>query len=138
MKEKEKYFDLRLQFHPLFGNFKEIDLIFKLRCRLSTLIYMSLQRQSYSKKSKTRQLLGADFETVKKHLENTWFQNYGIPYSGQEVHVDHIIPCSAAKTEEELIALQHYTNLQYLTPEDNLAKSNKMPDELSTQAIEVK
>jgi hypothetical protein len=87
---------------------------------------MSLKRKGYTKRSKTQKLLGADFQAVRNHLENTWLQNYGTPYAGEVVHVDHIIPCSLAKTERELIALQHYTNLQYLTPEDNLRKSDNV------------
>lgn len=41
---------------------------------------------------------------------------------GSEIHIDHIIPFYAAKSEEELIELAHYTNLQPLWKEDNLKK----------------
>lgn len=105
---------------------KQKDLLFKLRTNLSALIYMSLKKRGYTKKSKTFELLGADFETVKTHLEQTWFNNYGAIYNNEPVHIDHIIPCASAKTEEELIKLQHYTNLQYLTPKDNLHKKDKI------------
>jgi len=37
-------------------------------------------------------------------------------------HIDHIIPLKAAKTEFEVIALNHYTNLQPLWAKDNLTK----------------
>ncbi len=41
-------------------------------------------------------------------------------------HVDHIIPLATAKTEDEVIKLCHYSNLQPLWAEDNWAKSDKI------------
>lgn len=40
-------------------------------------------------------------------------------------HIDHIIPLSWAKTEDELISLGHYSNLQILTIKENTSKNNK-------------
>lgn len=40
--------------------------------------------------------------------------------------IDHIIPLSIAKNEEEVIKLCHYTNLQLLRAEDNIKKGNKI------------
>ena len=45
-----------------------------------------------------------------------------------EWHIDHIVPLSSANTEEELIRLCHYTNLQPLWAEDNLKKGGKLSD----------
>ena len=41
-------------------------------------------------------------------------------------HIDHIIPTCTAKTEEDLIRLNHYTNLQPLWAEENLKKGSKL------------
>ena len=79
-----------------------------------------------SKKNKTFDIVGCTPEFLKEHLENQFvngmsWENYG--YHGW--HIDHKIPLSSAKTEEEIYKLYHYTNLQPLWAEDNLKKSNK-------------
>jgi hypothetical protein len=41
-------------------------------------------------------------------------------------HIDHIIPLASAKTEEEMIKLCHYTNLQPLWAIENMSKGSKI------------
>ena len=41
-------------------------------------------------------------------------------------HLDHIIPLSSAKNEEELRELCHYTNIQPLWWDDNLRKGSSI------------
>ena len=48
-------------------------------------------------------------------------------YCGQPGNqIDHIIPISSGKTEDEVIKLCHYSNLQPLWAEENLLKSDKI------------
>ena len=73
------------------------------------------------------EILGCSIEEFKKYIEskfteNMSWENYG--YYGW--HIDHIIPISSAKTEEEIYKLSHYTNLQPLWGLDNIKKSNKI------------
>jgi hypothetical protein len=42
-----------------------------------------------------------------------------------EWHLDHIKPIALAKSEEEIIKLNHYTNFQPLWVYDNILKSSK-------------
>jgi hypothetical protein len=58
----------------------------------------------------------------------TW-ENYGL-YGW---HIDHIIPLASANTEDELLKLFHYTNLQPLWAEENLLKSNKITSTDNTE-----
>jgi hypothetical protein len=77
------------------------------------------------KKGRSQELLGADFDTVKKYFEKLFTD--GMSWENRsEWHIDHIIPLSSAKTEEELKQLCHYTNLQPLWGIDNLKKGNKI------------
>ena len=48
----------------------------------------------------------------------TW-ENYG------QWHLDHVKPLYLSENEEDLIKLNHYTNLQPLWAEDNLKKNRK-------------
>lgn len=102
------------------------DELFALTERARGLIYKSVARKGYTKRSKTSEIVGCTFEQLKEHLENTWYNNYGTPYNGEPVHIDHIIPLASAKNEEDVIKLCHYTNLQYLKPEDNRKKHDKL------------
>ena len=57
------------------------------------------------------------------------WENYGM-YNGDLCFgwdIDHIIPVSSAKTEEEILKLNHYTNLQPLCSKENRdIKKNKI------------
>jgi hypothetical protein len=83
----------------------------------------------YTKRSKTNDILGIDFDGFKKHIESKFAE--GMNWENRELwHIDHIIPISSAKTEEEVFKLNHYTNLQPLWAEDNYKKSDKLNYEL--------
>ena len=60
-----------------------------------------------------------------KTYENNYNEKWDWEYL-KNVHIDHIIPMSTAKSEEEVIKLNHYTNLQLLKAEDNMQKSDKL------------
>ena len=48
----------------------------------------------------------------------------GHTYGIGELHLDHVIPISLAETEDEVILLNHYSNYQLLSADENLAKGN--------------
>ena len=78
----------------------------------------------YQKGTKTEKMLGINFNSLKKYLENQFVEgmswdNYG------KWHIDHIIPLCAANTEEELKTLCHHKNLQPLWAFDNISKNGK-------------
>jgi hypothetical protein len=92
--------------------------------KMRQMIRKALKRGGYTKKSRTYEILGAEYEFVRNYIQNlfvdgmTW-DNYG------EWEYDHIIPISSGKTEEEVIKLCHYSNLQPLWKLDNRLKGNK-------------
>ena len=102
-------------------NRKLVDPQYKLSGNIRQLIHQAFRRNNYTKKSKTHSILGCSFDELKNHMENqftewmTW-DNHG-SYNGELNHgwdIDHIVPLSSAETEEDIIKLNHYTNLQPL------------------------
>jgi hypothetical protein len=105
---------------------KNHDVIFKLRCNLRSRLYNFLKSKNISKKNKTFEIVGCSSEFLKEYIENKFTEGMCWELLGSKIHIDHIIPLSSAKTEEEVYKLCHYTNLQPLWAEDNLKKSNKI------------
>ena len=97
------------------------DNLYKLSILIRNLIRISIKKSGYSKKSKTNEILGCSFNDFKFYLENKFqdwmnWENQGL-YNGEINYgwdIDHIIPLSSAKNEEEIMRLNHYTNLQPL------------------------
>jgi hypothetical protein len=94
---------------------------YKLKTRLRKAIKESLKRNGYNKTTKTATILGCSFEEFKQHIEaqfESWmnWDNHGLynntPNYGWDI--DHIIPIATAKTEDDIIRLNHYTNLRPL------------------------
>jgi hypothetical protein len=102
------------------------DNLYKLKFMVRGIIYKSLSRKNYKKDSKSERILGCSFEEFKIYLESkfeNWmfWENYGL-YNGELNYgwdVDHIIPLSSAESEEGIIKLNHYTNLQPLCSKVN-------------------
>ena len=97
------------------------DPLFKLTENIANLIRISLKNNRFTKSSRTHEILGCSYSELKLHLESkfeSWmnWDNRGL-YNGELNYgwdIDHIIPLSSAKTEDELIKLCHYSNLQPL------------------------
>ena len=71
-------------------------------------------------------MVGCSPEFLKDHIENQFTEGMSWELMGKYIHIDHRIPLSSAKSEEEVYKLCHYTNLQPLWAEDNLSKGSKI------------
>jgi hypothetical protein len=121
-KNKEKVKVKRSLYHSL--RLKN-DVIFRLKCIMRSRLLSFLKSRNITKKNKTFDIVGCTPEFLKEHLETQFID--GMSWDNRsEWHIDHIIPLSSAKTEEELYKLCHYSNLQPLWAGDNLSKGNKV------------
>jgi hypothetical protein len=100
----------------IFNDFKE-----KLRNRC----WFAFKRIKENKPYNTEKILGADFNTIKKHIENQFNENMCWDNMGKNGWViDHIKPLALAKTKEELLILCNYKNLQPMFEKENKKKSS--------------
>lgn len=108
---------------------KKVDPVFKISENIRSCITMSFKRGNrFKKRYKSEEILGCTIEFFinylltlypEKNLKIEDFHRYGY-------HIDHIIPISLAKTEDDIIKLCHYTNFQPLWWKDNISKKNKL------------
>lgn len=125
--ERERNYDKknRLVRNIYKQNRRNTDFLFKLICNIRNLIGISFRKNGYNKDSKTNKILGCTYEKFKQHLEKQFTE--GMSWDNQgEWHLDHIYPVSLAKTEEEIIKLNHYSNFQPLWAEENIRKGNRL------------
>jgi hypothetical protein len=99
------------------------DPVYAMRLRVCALIGTRLRSGGYSKKSRGHEILGCDWCFFKMHMERQFLP--GMEWGNRDKwHIDHITPMATAKTEGDVIALSHFTNLRPMWAVDNIRKSN--------------
>lgn len=103
---------------------RECDPVFamadRLRCRFKKFLVL----RGFKKATKTHSILGCTYEEFVSHIERQFLK--GMTWDNKCLwHIDHITPLCTAKTEDEVIALFHFTNLRPIWAKDNLQKSGK-------------
>jgi len=111
---------------------KKEDFIYKLRTNISSLIRISFKKKNPKKSFKTEAILGCSLIEFQSYINSkleSWMteKNYGKynPNGERTWQIDHIIPLASAKNEEDVIKLNHYTNLRPLCSKENLDKKDK-------------
>lgn len=86
------------------------------------------EQYGYTKKSKSFEIIGCTVEEFKAHLESQFLE--GMSWENRSKwQIDHFIPLASAKTESEILKLNHYSNLRPMWASDNRKKGAKMPHE---------
>ena len=105
----------------------QADPVYRFKHQMRQMTSLAFFRRGFKKDTKTAKLLGADWQTVKSHIESQF--KVGMCWSNRDKwHIDHIVPVGLADTPEEVKKLCHYTNLQPLWAEENLKKGCKTPE----------
>jgi hypothetical protein len=100
------------------------DPIENISARIRARLREALRGKGYTKKSQTNEIIGCTWDFLKAHIENQFKEGMGW-HNRNLWHLDHIIPIASAKTEDDIMRLNHYTNLRPLWAKENLQKSSK-------------
>lgn len=96
-----------------------------MRRRIRSRTLKAFKANRWYKSSRNEEMLGCTWEEAFSHIESKFSNGMSWDNMG-EWHIDHEIPLASAKTEEELIRLCRFDNLQPLWAEDNLKKGSKI------------
>lgn len=96
--------------------------LYRLSQNISGLLRVSFKKKGYRKKNKTEDILGLSIEQFKKYMESLFepwmnWDNYGggfVSLINTKWEIDHIVPISTAKSAEDVIRLNHFSNLRPL------------------------
>lgn len=101
---------------------RKADPLVRVQHNLSNRIRSALRSNGFSKSSNTQEILGCDFAELRAHLEKQFTRGMSWSLMGREIHVDHIVPIASAITEDDLLRLNHFTNLRPMWARDNQRK----------------
>ena len=116
-------------YHASIAKRRKLDSVFDLSVRVRDAVRLSIRKLGYTKRHRTFKIVGMEHRELLDYLWSKFEEHYGLPraFIGlAQVHIDHILPISLAKTEEDVIRLNHHSNLQFLLIEDNLSKGARI------------
>lgn len=130
-KNKERAEEYRKERRPIIRERerqrRKTDPIYSMKRRIRIMISNSFRKVGYSKSQETSEIIGMNLDDFDEYLRKTFANRYGYEWDNVEpVHIDHIIPLATAKTEEDVMKLCNYSNLQLLKAKDNLIKSSRL------------
>lgn len=106
------------------NRYKE-DSLYRTKRLTSTLIAGAFRRSGFTKRNRSAAILGCSWIELHIHFEKQFVK--GMSWANRsEWHIDHIVPVASATTEQEVMALNHFTNLRPMWARDNLQKSDKI------------
>src|SRR3990167_348015 len=104
------------------------DLNFRLLSLFRRRIHSAIKQNFGTKAYKTTELIGCSIQEARTHLEKKFRKGMSWKNYGKVWHIDHIMPCKVfdlTKPKQQKKCF-HYTNLQPLFAEENLAKGAKI------------
>jgi len=97
------------------------DPIAKSRKNARQMILSAFRYVGSKKNAKTYEIIGLNAGKFEQWLRDV----SDVKPETHDVHIDHIIPISSAQSHDEVLALSHFSNLQWLSHDENIRKRNE-------------
>lgn len=108
---------------------RKSDVVYAVKALIRSRMSHSTRRKKLRAPSISESMLGCSWEFFVSWVESQF--TAGMSWDKRDAwHLDHIIPLNLATTVEEIVTLNHYSNLRPLWSTDNLSKGRKIPDEI--------
>jgi 5-methylcytosine-specific restriction endonuclease McrA len=105
----------------------------RLKQNIRCTINQSFKNKGLTNNKTYLEILECDFDFLTEWLNNE--ASNGNIYGIGNLQIDHVIPISLAITEEETALLNHYSNLQLLTRQENQSKSNRYANPINVKRV---
>lgn len=97
------------------------DPVAKSRKNARRMILSAFRYVGSKKNAKTYEIIGLDAKTFEQWLRDV----SRVKPETHNVHIDHVIPISSAQSHDEVLALSHFSNLQWLAHDENIRKRDE-------------
>jgi len=97
------------------------DPVAKSRKNARRMISSAFRYVGSKKNAKTYEIIGLDAKTFEQWLRDV----SRVKPETHNVHIDHVIPISSAQSHDEVLALSHFSNLQWLPHDENIRKRDE-------------
>ena len=94
------------------------DPVAKSRKNARRMILSAFRYVGSKKNAKTYEIIGLDAKKFEQWLRDV----SRVKPETHNVHIDHVIPISSAQSHDEVLALSHFSNLQWLPHDENIRK----------------
>jgi hypothetical protein len=101
------------------------DPLFRFKGNIRSIVRKAFKIKNLKKAIKTEKVLGIDLETFFTYFNKLAIDKYGTPYDSETMDIEHRVPQYTANTEEEVINVNHYTNLQPMLKSEHIEKTKQ-------------
>ena len=105
-----------------------LDPMYRTKEAMRRRVANAFKLKGFTKRSKTFEIVGCTFDELASYIQDQFVNGMSWENRG-EWHIDHKVPLSIARTEDEIVKLNHFTNLRPLMAQENFTKSDRMLDE---------